>query len=40
MVFNDWEINVVYSGEHEVVANERVYLSLTNFTMLQSQSII
>lgn len=40
MVFNDWEINVVYSGEHEVVTTKRVYLSLTNFTMLQSQSII
>ncbi|CDR26830.1 hypothetical protein [Staphylococcus schweitzeri] len=22
MVFKDWEINVVYSGKHEVVANE------------------
>ncbi|API79162.1 hypothetical protein [Staphylococcus argenteus] len=22
MVFKDWEINVVYSGKHEVVTNE------------------
>ncbi len=41
MVFNDWEINVVYSKEHEVVTNEKsLFVILRNFTMLQSQSII
>lgn len=31
MVFNDWEINVVYSGEHEVVANEKSLFVIDEF---------
>ncbi|MGT2377610.1 hypothetical protein ACVPOW_02245 [Staphylococcus aureus] len=31
MVFNDWEINVVYSGEHEVVTNKKVILLIDEF---------
>ncbi len=31
MVFNDWEINVVYSGEHEVVTNEKSLFVIDEF---------
>ncbi|CAC8345199.1 Uncharacterised protein [Staphylococcus aureus] len=31
MVFNDWEINVVYSGEHEVVTNEKSLFVIDKF---------
>lgn len=40
MVFKDWEINVVYSGKHEVVTNENSLFVIDEDMMSQSQSII
>lgn len=31
MVFNDWEINVVYLGEYEVVVNEKSLFVIDEF---------
>ncbi|HDG5461548.1 hypothetical protein FYM13_14110 [Staphylococcus aureus] len=31
MVFNDWEIKVIYSGEHEVVTNEKCLFVIDEF---------
>lgn len=31
MVFNDWEINVVYLGEYEVVINEKSLFVIDEF---------